>query len=128
MSATTAPIENTTANANSGCLSRMVRRVFFTMVQHPKYGWMRVGKAYASKNSAQEWVPFVRSYWRGLRTKVVSCTLRFVDGKLTAASEKTLDVKFNMAPPDNLEITSGERTAIELANTEGQTRGGSRVV
>ena len=94
----------------------LVRRVFFTMVQHPKYGWMRVGKAYASAQSAREWVPFVRSYWRGLRTKVVSCSLRFVAGKLTAASAKKLDVKFNMAPPDKLEITSGERTAIELAN------------
>ena len=100
-----------------------VLRVFFTMVNHPRYGWIRVGKAYASSQAAREWVPFVRSYWRGLRTKVVSCSLRFVDGKLTAASAKKLDVKFNMSPPDELEITSGERTAIELPNTKAEPRG-----
>lgn len=102
--------------ANSGCISRLVRRVFFTMVQHPKYGWIRVGNAYSSKNSAQEWVPFVRQCWRGLRTKVVSCTLHFVDGELTPVSAKILDSKFNMAPPDNLKTTSAERTTIELDN------------
>lgn len=98
----------------------LVHRVFFTMVWHPRYGWIRVGKAYPSKKSAQEWVPFVRSYWRGLRTRVVSCTLRFVDGRMTAASAKKLDAKFNMTPPDNREITSGERAAIELADMERQ--------
>ena len=81
---------------------RPIRRlVFFTMVQHPCEGWMRVGKAFATKEAARGWVPFVRKAWRGLRTKVSQCTLTWQDGKLTAESVKVLDEKFNMDAPDS---------------------------
>ena len=84
------------AKAVKGSLDPLVRRVWFTMVLHPAKGWMRAGKAYGSREAAAEWVPFVRGAWRGLRTKVSQCTLRFVNGQLDERSRRTLDEKFNM--------------------------------
>ncbi len=71
------------------------RTVFLTMVSHPN-GWVRVGNAYPSREAATDWVPFVRSAWRGLKTKVEACKLTFVDGKLTDESRQLLDQKFNL--------------------------------
>jgi hypothetical protein len=75
---------------------RTTRRVFFTMVMHPVSGWTRVGNAYPSKESAQDWVPFVRRAWRGLRTRVAQCTLSFENGVLSERSRSVLDQKFNL--------------------------------
>jgi len=103
---------------------RLVRRlVFFTMVQHPCEGWMRVGKAFSTKEAARGWVPFVRKAWRGLRTKVSQCTLTWQDGKLTAESVKVLDEKFNMDAPDSppnvpaLAQSGGEKTKPKEENS-----------
>jgi len=78
----------------------LVRRVWFTMVLHPVNGWMRVGNAYGSRKAASEWLPFVRGAWRGLRTRVSQCSLRFVDGVLDERSRRTLDEKYNLDPPN----------------------------
>ena len=90
---------------------RLVRRlVFFTMVLHPSQGWIRVGKAFTSKESAQGWVPFVRSAWRGCRTKVSRATFTWQDGVMTPQSKKVLDEKFNMDVPDSPPNNSGQIT------------------
>ena len=105
--------------ASADCVSRLVRRVvFFTMVQHPCEGWMRVGKAFATKKAARGWVPFVRKAWRGLSTKVSQCTLTWQDGKLTAESVKVFDEKFNMDAPDsppNASLSHGDESATPTA-------------
>ena len=75
------------------------RVVFFTMVQHPTNGWMRVGSAYSSREAAAGWLPFVRKCWRICRVRVVQCTLRLVDGVLDEKSKLVLDKKFNMDAP-----------------------------
>lgn len=72
------------------------KTLFFTMVDHPAKGWTRVGNAYPSSKSATEWLPFVSGSWRGLRTKISQCTVRFKDGKLTEKSREILDKKFNL--------------------------------
>ena len=93
----------TTPEAAAGVpvpLDAVVRRVWFTMVLHPAKGWMRAGKAYGSRETAREWVPFVRGAWRGLRVKVSQCTIRWVNGKLDEKSRRTLDEKFNMDAPN----------------------------
>ena len=78
--------------------------VYFVMVNHPLKGWMRCGKAYATKADAKEWVPFVRASWSGFRTKAVSCVLTYKDGVMTQASVNKLSIKFNMdAPRPNCE-------------------------
>jgi len=89
-------------------------RVFFTMVNHPVNGWMRVGHAYNDKKAASEWIPFVRSAWRGLHTKVSSCTLTFNGSHLTPESQKKLLCKFSMTPPDGYEKTNGERQQLKI--------------
>ena len=99
------PEPETVAQQETGgdCVSRLIRRVvFFTMVYDPRFkGWTRTGKAYTSRKTAREWVPFVRAAWRGCRTKVCQCTLTWHDGKLTPKSVKVLDEKFNMDAPDS---------------------------
>jgi hypothetical protein len=72
------------------------RVLFFNMVFHPVKGWTRVGNAYSSKKAAVEWLPFVRGVWRGCRTKVSQCTIRFVDGVITEPSRLVLSEKFNL--------------------------------
>jgi hypothetical protein len=107
----------TNNGASAVVQERLVRRVvFFTMVRHPFNGWTRVGKAFASKESAKGWVPFVRKAWRGCHTKVSQCTLIWRDGKLTPKSVKVLDEKFNMDAPDSSPNTEG------LASTAGSER------
>jgi len=76
------------------------RKIHFIMVLHPLNGWVRVGKAYSTRATAQEWRPFVSKAWRGCRTKVAQFTAVFRDGKLDEKSKKTLDRKFNMDAPD----------------------------
>lgn len=93
-------------------------KVFFTMVKHPFRGWIRVGNAYSSKEAAQEWLPFVSKAWSGLKAKVSPCTLKFVNGKLSNASLHTLDVKFNMNPPDQNNEASGERVSLKYQQKE----------
>lgn len=66
------------------------------MVLHPFKGWIRAGNAYATKQAARGWVPFVRAAWRGLRVKVVPFTVVLIDGKVSAKSQKVLDEKFNL--------------------------------
>lgn len=46
------------------------RTVYFTMVNHPLKGWVRVGNAYSSRKTAQGWLGFVRVAWRGLPCRV----------------------------------------------------------
>ncbi len=74
----------------------VTRRVFFTMVRHPFNGPTRVGNAYATKEAAKGWLPFVRGAWRVCRVSVSSCTLRWVDGALDARSVRILDTKYNL--------------------------------
>lgn len=80
-------------------MSTEKRRVYFTMVLHPARGWIRVGNAYASQESAKSWLSFVRGSWRGCRARVAQCTLRLVDGKPDSRSLAVLDKKFNMDAP-----------------------------
>lgn len=76
------------------------RRVFFTMVCHPVNGWMRVGNAYATHKAAAEWLSFVRGGWRGWKVRISSLTVHYGDdGKLTPATLRKLDEKFNLDPP-----------------------------
>lgn len=72
------------------------RKVFFTMVDHPLQGPIRVGNAYPTKGNAKGWLPFVRGAWRGCRTFVSTCTLTLVDGALSARSVALLDRKYNL--------------------------------
>lgn len=80
-------------------MSTTTRRVYFTMVRHPVSGWTRVGNAYRTRAEAGDWLPFVRSGWRGCRVRVSQCTLRWVDGVLDERSVRVLDQKFNLDPP-----------------------------
>ena len=78
-------------------LHRLVRQVFFVMVLHPANGWTRCGNAYASRKAACEWAPFVSAAWRGLRTRVAACTIRYdAPGKMSERSRRVLDEKFNL--------------------------------
>lgn len=79
-----------------GSMRLTTRTVYFTMVLHPASGWMRVGQPYPSKESARDWVPFVRKYWRGLRTRVDPCTLELENGTLTEQSRRLLVEKYNL--------------------------------
>jgi hypothetical protein len=75
------------------------KTVYFTMVYHPGQGWTRVGNAFGSRKAAQSWVPFVRDFWRGLKTKVSQLTLRMHNGELSAKTLHILDKKFNLDAP-----------------------------
>ena len=72
------------------------KTVYFTMVLHPASGWTRVGNAYPSRESARDWVPFVRGCWRALKVKVQPCRLEFHDGVLSEESKRILDEKYNL--------------------------------
>lgn len=72
------------------------KTVFFTMVMHPVNGWIRVGNAYPSRKSANDWMPFVRGAWRGLRAKVSQCTVQFEGERMCEKSRRLLDVKYNL--------------------------------
>lgn len=72
------------------------RTIFFTMVMHPAKGWMRAGSAYPSRKAANDWLPFVRGAWRGLRVKVSQCTVRLEGGKPCEKSKRLLDEKYNL--------------------------------
>ena len=76
------------------------RRVYFTLAKHPTRGWMRVGKAYASRDAAKECLLLVRGAWRGVQVRVAQCTLRYDAGHLDEKSLRTLDKKFNMDGPN----------------------------
>lgn len=80
----------------------LVRRtVYFTMILHPESGWIRVGQsAYAKKETAKSWLPFVRKAWRGLRGKISQCTLTYRNGVMDEKSRKVLDAKYNMDAPN----------------------------
>lgn len=75
------------------------RRVWFTMVCHPVRGWIRVGRAFDSSAVARSWLPVVRGFWRGLRTRVSPLTLRWKNGRMTDETKKILSGKFNLDPP-----------------------------
>lgn len=63
-------------------------------------GWTRVGNAYARKEYARDWLPFIRASWRYLfRVRVSQCTLRLVDGVPDERSRLVLDRKFNLDVP-----------------------------
>lgn len=102
-------LEITTIGSTADGASKIqpvVRRVFFTMVLNPWKGesgaWERVGKAYATREAARSWLPFVRGAWRNVcRVKIAQCTLRFKDGVLTERSKEILDKKFNMDAPND---------------------------
>lgn len=49
------------------------KTLYFIMVMRGT--WTRVGNPYPSRESANEWKPFVRSAWRGMRTKVERCVI-----------------------------------------------------
>jgi hypothetical protein len=87
----------TTTSAPKVGSSAIVRR----LVLHPLNGWLRVGKAYNSRETAKGWLGFVRGAWRGCRVKVLSCPLTWINRKLDAASLRRLDVQFNMDAPDS---------------------------
>lgn len=72
------------------------KTVYFTMVCHPANGWIRVGSAYEKKATAASWVRFVKAAWHGQPVRVKACTLQYVGGKLTEASKRLLDQKFNI--------------------------------
>ena len=74
------------------------RTVWFTMLDPPFKGRVRVGNAFGSRADAVSWIPFVRSYWNGLRVSVAQCTLMLEDGVLTERSKHLLDQKFNLEP------------------------------
>lgn len=73
--------------------------LYFTMIFHPSGKWIRVGRPYTSRKTAQSWSGFVRGAWHNLPFKVSQCTLRIIDGTLDAKSIETLDQKFNLDPP-----------------------------
>ena len=77
-------------------------RVFFTMVNHPINGRIRVGHAHSTRENAAGWLPFVRGRWVGCRASISSATLRFVDGVITDKSARLLSEKYNMDPPERL--------------------------
>jgi hypothetical protein len=93
-------------------VQRMVRRVYFTMVKVPGKGWTRVGKAYASKETARGWLGFVSEAWHGLRTKVSQCTLKWQGGEMTPRSRETLSTKYNMEPSAPNNAMSHERSEL----------------
>jgi len=79
------------------------RRVYFTMVDHPVKGWIRVGPAYPTRDVAASWLPFVSGAWKVCGARVAQFTARWVDGELDERSVRTLDQKFNMDPDVNMD-------------------------
>lgn len=70
------------------------RTIYFIMVMRGT--WTRVGNPYPTRASAKEWQPFVRSAWKGLKTKVEPCVIELHDGKPTPESVRLLDERYNM--------------------------------
>lgn len=87
------------------------RTVYFTMVNHPLKGWVRVGNAYSSRKTAQGWLGFVRVAWRGLPCRVSACTITSVDGQIDERSRKvrfpTADQAERQAAIHNAELGAG---------------------
>ena len=81
-------------------LDQLVGRLYFTMVLHPFSGWIRVGKAYGSREAAESWVPFVRKAWRGCRAKVETFRYKTVNGAMDSDSAKVLSERYNMDTPN----------------------------
>ena len=75
------------------------KTIYFIMVLHPLNGWLRNGNAYLTRDEAKEWVPFVRRYWKGLKTKIAPFTYTMIDGKMSDKSKAILDKKFTLEPP-----------------------------
>ena len=83
------------------------RRIYFTMIEHPYRGWIRVGPSYGKRATAKGWLPFVRRSWHGLRGKVLSCPLVWRDGRLDEKSVRLLD-SFNMDAYDSFAAAAGD--------------------
>ena len=97
------------------------RRIYFTMIEHPYRGWIRVGPSYGKRATAKGWLPFVRRSWHGLRGKVLSCPLVWRDGRLDEKSVRLLD-SFNMdAPEDSANVADQTPAALDSANTTGSS-------
>jgi hypothetical protein len=73
------------------------RTYYFLML----FGVRRVGRCYASRKTAKEWVSFVAKACRAdpRQIEIHPFTLRVADGALTPKCAKELDEKFNMNPP-----------------------------
>jgi len=80
-------------------VSTDVHDIYFTMVYRVDLGWVRVGRAYTSKEVAENWLGFVSSAWGGKPTEVSMFTVTSIDGVLDGESIRILDEKYNMDPP-----------------------------
>ncbi len=81
-------------------LDAVVRRdVYFTMVRLAK-GWTRVGKAYATKETAESWLDFVSKAWGDRPAEVSTCSLTWINGDLDLESICKLDQMYNMNAPN----------------------------
>jgi len=77
-------------------VSDTTRTVWFIMIDHPLQGLIRVGPAYATRDTARSWRSFVKQAWNGLPTRLELCKLRSVDGVMDAESRRRLSDRYNM--------------------------------
>ena len=89
-----------TAQLASGTQHRVVGRFYFTMILHPFNGWIRVGRPYATRATAQSWIPFVRKAWRGCRAKVSTFIPKYESGEMDAESKRILSERYNFDAPN----------------------------
>ena len=78
----------------------VVGQFYFTMILHPLNGWIRVGRPYATRATAQSWIPFVRKAWRGCKAKVETFIPKYENGEMNAESKRILSDRYNFDPPN----------------------------
>jgi len=79
----------------------VVTRVVYFIIATVNGEDRRYGPPYSTREATKGWTKFVRKSLRDAasRVRVLSCRLKWVDGKLDAASVARLD-KFNMDAPE----------------------------
>ena len=78
-------------------MKTFTRTYYFLML----FGVRRVGRCYASRKTAKEWLHFVAKATRAHpgQFEIHPFTLRVINGALTPQCAQELDEKFNMNPP-----------------------------
>lgn len=74
--------------------------VYFTMINNPVSGWMRVGKAYALPATAEFWLAIEQARNHGWPGKVEAFTFTMDAGVMDPKDQRILSEKFNMDPPE----------------------------
>lgn len=74
--------------------------VYFTMIDNPVSGWMRVGKAYALRATAEFSLPIARAGHHNWPGRVEAFTFTLDAGVMDPKDQRILRERYNMDPPE----------------------------